>query len=164
MASKNINIMTNVVLPIVVYVATIGLFLLLMPAETTPLYWINMSYLVVLETVFFGWLVWVRADAREVTPMLAVIMGTYAAYYVAAGLICIIASAVVSLFTVVSVKWYIAAIVVLTVLWLIPAALIAQADSNHAERQAQVQDKREELLRRSEERKRAQLGNDESTK
>ena len=158
MASKNINILTNIVMPCVVYVATIGLFLLLMPAETTALYWINMAYLVILETIFFGWLVWLRADAREVTPMLAVIMGTYAAYYVVAGLICIIASAVVSLFTAVSVKWYIAAIVVLTVLWLIPAALMAQADSSHAERQAQVADKREELLRRSEERKKNQLG------
>ena len=145
-------------MPCVVYAATIGLFLLLMPEETTALYWVNMVYLILLETVFFGWLVWVRADAKEVTPMLAVIMGTYAAYYVSAGMVCIIGSAVASLFVTVSIKWYIAALVLITILWLIPAALMAQADSNHAERQAQVPNKREELLRRSEERRKSQIG------
>lgn len=158
MASKSINTLTNIVMPCVVYAATIGLFLLLMPEETTALYWVNMVYLILLETVFFGWLVWVRADAKEVTPMLAVIMGTYAVYYVSAGMACIIGSAVASLFVTVSIKWYIAALVLITILWLIPAALMAQADSNHAERQAQVPDKREELLRRSEERRKSQIG------
>ncbi len=158
MASKSINTLTNIVMPCVVYAATIGLFLLLMPEETTALYWVNMVYLILLETVFFGWLVWVRADAKEVTPMLAVIMGTYAAYYVSAGMACIISSAVASLFVTVSIKWYIAALVLITILWLIPAALMAQADSNHAERQAQVPNKREELLRRSEERRKSQIG------
>ena len=158
MASKSINTLTNIVMPCVVYAATIGLFLLLMPEETTALYWVNMVYLILLETVFFGWLVWVRADAKEVTPMLAVIMGTYAAYYVSAGMACIIGSAVASLFVTVSIKWYIAALVLITNLWLIPAALMAQADSNHAERQAQVPNKREELLRRSEERRKSQIG------
>lgn len=159
MATKQINTLTNVVMPIVVYLATIGLFVLLKPEETTALYWINMAYLVILETIFFGWLMWVRVDSEGVTPMLAVIMGTYASYYVAAGLICIIGSAVASLFLEVSIKWYVAVLVVITVIWFIPGTLVAQADSNHAQRQAQVADKREELLRRSEERRKVQIEN-----
>lgn len=158
MASKKINILANVVMPILVYAATVGLALLFKPEETTALYWVNMVYLIVLETIFFGWLFWVRLDSVEVTPMFSIIMGTYASYYLMAGMACIIGSAVFSLFVTVSMKWYIATIIVITLLWIIPAVMMAQADSTHAENQAQVQDKRAELLRKSEERRKAQLG------
>ena len=162
MASKKINTLTNIVMSCVVYVVTIALALLLKPEEVTALYWVNMGYLVILETIFFGWLLWARTDSKEVTSMLLVIMGTYAAYYVSAGLVCIVVSALLSLVITVSVKWYVAALIVLTVLWLVPASLIAQVDSNHAERQEQVADKRAELLRQSEEKRRAKLNQNRS--
>ncbi|MBR0310151.1 MAG: hypothetical protein IJQ97_04635 [Paludibacteraceae bacterium] len=159
MATKSINTLTNIVLPAVVLLATVGLFVLLRPEQTTALYWINMSYLLILEAIFFGWLLWARSDTKGTTSMLIVMLGNYAGYYLAAGLLCIIVSAVVSQFTTVSIEWYVAALIVITILWCIPAALTAQVDSNHAERQAQVPDKRAELLRQSEERKRQQLEN-----
>ncbi len=153
MASKRINTFTNIILPCLVFVATIVLAILLRPQETTALYWVNLVYGVILELIFFGWLCWVRTDSTEVSPLLSIMMGTYAAFYVTGGAICILVSGIVSLTTEVSVKWYVAALIVLTLLWLIPAALMAQADSTHAENQAQVADKREELLRRSAERR-----------
>lgn len=158
MATKHINILANIVMPCIVLLATPGLFVLLKPEETTALYWVNMSYLILLELLSFSWLVWVRADSKGTSPLLSIILGTYTGYYLAAGLICIIVSAIVSLFAAVSIKWYVAALVVITIIWMLPGVLIAQADSNHAERQAQVADKREELLRKSEQRKREQLG------
>lgn len=46
--------------PVLTIAATAAIFLLLMPDETSPLFWVNLGYTVVLESVFFGWWLWGR--------------------------------------------------------------------------------------------------------
>lgn len=148
MATKKIRLMTAVVLPILVIGSTLGVALLFQPEEATPLFWVNLVYGILLECLFFGWMEWFRHPQEGTTSMLSMILSVYAGWYVLCGGVCILVSAIVSLFAVVQLKWYIASLIVLTVLWCIPAFFIAETDSNHAERMEDAQERRQKLLNR----------------
>lgn len=149
MATKKIRILSSVVLPILVLGATVGVCLLFQPAETTPLFWVNLVYGLILEAIFFGWMEWFRRPQEGTTPMLSMILGVYAGWYVLCGGLCILGSAIASFFIAVQLKWYLAALIVLTIAWCIPAFFIAEADSNHAERMEDAEERRQKLLHRN---------------
>ncbi|MBP5346225.1 MAG: hypothetical protein J6X31_02285 [Bacteroidales bacterium] len=44
--------------PVSTGVVTIVCFFLFQPEETTALFWINLVYTLLLEALFFGWLLW----------------------------------------------------------------------------------------------------------
>ncbi|MBP5717182.1 MAG: hypothetical protein J6W69_08695 [Bacteroidales bacterium] len=46
--------------PLLAMAVTVAAFLLLMSDEPTALFWINLGYTLVLEGLFFGWLLWGR--------------------------------------------------------------------------------------------------------
>ena len=135
MATKNISRLTSIVLPAIVYVVTIALFFIIVQGEKSPIFWINLCFTLFLETAFFGWIIWVRKeDTNDVSPMLSVIIGTYGLYYVIAGVV------VMVLFSILHyiwpdctslIWWYVAALLVITVLWMIPAVFMTHADSTH---------------------------------
>ena len=135
MATKNISRLTSIVLPAIVDVVTIALFFIIVQGEKSPIFWINLCFTLFLETAFFGWIIWVRKeDTNDVSPMLSVIIGTYGLYYVIAGVV------VMVLFSGLHyiwpdctslIWWYVAALLVITVLWMIPAVFMTHADSTH---------------------------------
>lgn len=149
MATKKITMLTSVVLPILVIGATLGLALLFRPEETTSLFWINLVYGILLEGLFFGWMAWFRHPQEGTTPMLSMILSVYAGWYVLCGGICILGSALASIWTAVDIRWYIAVLVVMTILFCIPAFYIAETDSNHAERMENAEERRQQLLNRN---------------
>ena len=135
MATKNISRLTNVILPAIVYVVTIALFFIIVQGEKSPIFWINLIYTLFLETGFFGWYTWVRKeDTNEVSPLLSVVIGTYGLYYVIAGVVVMVLFSVLHLIwpdCTSIIWWYVAVLLVITVLWMIPAIFMTHADSTH---------------------------------
>lgn len=135
MATKNISRLTSIVLPAIVYVVTIALFFIIVRGEKSPIFWINLCYTLFLETGFFGWLTWVRKEnTNEVSPLLSVIIGTYGLYYVIAGVVVMVLFSILHLVFPDSTSiiwWYVAVLLVITVLWMIPAIFMTHADSTH---------------------------------
>ena len=72
--------------PLLTVLITVLGFVLLRPEETTALYWINMSYLIVLETLFFGWFEVGRWKNTQ-TNYFSVFWGVHALYYIAGSLL-----------------------------------------------------------------------------
>ena len=48
----------NWLTPVLTLAVTATIFLILMPEEPTSLFWINLCYTLLLETLFFVWLLW----------------------------------------------------------------------------------------------------------
>lgn len=137
MERKHYGLLARVVMPLVVMVATVLLFFVFMPADAGALFYTNLVYSVVLEAVFFGWLgsLWGRASLPRA---LAAVFGVYAAFYVVAGFIVMLAYSVVGA-AFLPLKFYYAAIVIITLLWVVVASLTAGAgvvEADAADRQA----------------------------
>lgn len=137
MERKHYGLLARVVMPLVVMVATLALFLVFMPAEAGALFYTNLVYSIVLEAVFFGWLgsLWGRASLPRA---LAAVFGVYAAFYVAAGFFVMLAYSVIGS-SFLPLRFYYAAIVVITLLWVVVASLTAGAgvvEADAADRQA----------------------------
>ena len=128
--SKPINIIANIILPIVVVGITVTLFFMFKPEKPTTLFYINLGYTVFLEIVFFGYLnLWYAKVKEFSTPFLAV-FGVYAAFYAIIGTIWMFGySLILSYF--IPLKIYIAVLIVITLLWIILSVLTAQTDSNY---------------------------------
>jgi hypothetical protein len=130
MPNKKINIIANIVLPIVVASVTVVLFLMFQPEQPTALFYLNLGYTIVLEMVFFGYLNLLYSKAKGISTPLLAIFGVYDIYYVLFGTIWMfLYSLLLSNF--VSLKVYIAALVVLTLIWILISVLTAQTDSNY---------------------------------
>ncbi len=133
MATKRISFMSNVIMSLIVYTVTISLYFIFMPDEPTALFWVNLVYTLFLETAAFGWLFWVKkGDTKDVSPMMSIIIGTYGVYYTIAGIAVMLVFSILSVAGVeIGIQWYIASILVITAVWIVPAFLMAEADSSH---------------------------------
>lgn len=133
MATKRISFMSNVIMPLIVYAVTISLYFIFMPDEPTALFWVNLVYTLFLETAAFGWLFWIKkGDTKDVSPMMSIIIGTYGVYYTIAGIAVMLVFSILSVAGVeIGIQWYIASILVITAVWIVPAFLMAEADSSH---------------------------------
>ena len=137
--SKKINLIANIILPIVVITITIALFFMFKPKETTALFYLNLGYTILLETVFFGYLNLLYAKVKDFSTPLLAVFGVYAIYYVIIGFVCMLAySLILSHFL--PIKVYIAVLMVLTLLWIILSVLTAQTDSNYKETVEKLKD------------------------
>lgn len=125
--------MSNVIMSLIVYTVTISLYFIFMPDEPTALFWVNLVYTLFLETAAFGWLFWVKkGDTKDVSPMMSIIIGTYGVYYTIAGIAVMLVFSILSVAGVeIGIQWYIASILVITAVWIVPAFLMAEADSSH---------------------------------
>ena len=86
MATKRISFISEVLLPIVIYVVTIAMFFVFMPEEAGALFWVNLVYTLFLETLLFGWLIWVRkSDTKDTSSLASIAIGMYGSYYIIAG-------------------------------------------------------------------------------
>lgn len=157
--NDKINTFSNIVMLVVVIVATILLFFVFQPEKSGTLFYFNLFYTVLLETVFFGWLALLREGGKLFSVAFRAAMGVCALYYVVVGFGWMLLYGLL-LSTFVALRWYIAAIVVMTLLWLIVGSLLAQNDSGYKESMEQLADdtfsiaffkaKAEQLCRRCE--------------
>ncbi|MDR2026356.1 MAG: OST3/OST6 family protein [Prevotellaceae bacterium] len=130
--NKIINIIAGIILPVITVALTVTLFFMFRPENCTVLFRLNLGYTVLIEAIFFGYVNSLYRKIRTVsTPFLAV-FGIYSLYYVivGAGLMLLYSLALSYFF---SVKIYVAALIVLTLLWIIVSVLTAQTDSNYKE-------------------------------
>ncbi len=127
---SKVKLIANIILPIVVIAITIVLFFMFKPVDATILFYLNLGYLIFLEIIFFGYLNVLYSKVKDFsTPFLAV-FGIYAFYYIVIGVIFMLVYSL-ALSNLLPLKHYIAALMVLTVLWIIISVLTAQVDSNY---------------------------------
>lgn len=139
--SNRISVLSGKVLPIATIVVTAVLFLLFMPAEPTALFWCNMCYTIFLEAVLFGWISLIRSNADGVSRWLGVILGTFSVYYVALGAVFMVGYSLLAVSGVCDFSWriYLAVVLVLTLLWVIPAMFVAEGDAAHEAKQTKLE-------------------------
>ena len=118
-------------------------FVLLRPEETTALYWINMSYLIVLEALFFGWFEVGRWKNTQ-TDYFSVFLGVHALYYIAASLLWM------GLYSLLLYRWasltvYGIGIGVLTVGWLITLSIVGRQDAAYNDQQTRLEENTQDV-------------------
>ena len=130
MSNKKINIIANIILPLVVIVMTVVLFFMFKPQETTPLFYINLFYAVFLEAILFGYFNLLYVKTKDFSTPFFAVFGVYSLYYIIVGIgWLLLYSLLLSHFM--SLKIYITGLMVLTLLWIIISVLTAQTDSNY---------------------------------
>ena len=141
MANSKITIFSAVAVPLIVIAATAVLaFVWSDVGPKSSLFWVNFGYGLMLEMIFFGYLAMVRKGLTSFTGAFYSIMGVCAVYYIAAGLLLIGLSSLITL------KLYITAIIILSLCWLIIGALIAETDSLHKKDVDVTKDKNRRLM------------------
>lgn len=124
--------------PLLTVLITVLGFVLLRPEETTALYWINMSYILVLEALFFGWFEVGRWKNTQ-TNYFSVFLGVHALYYIAASLLWM------GLYSLLLYRWasltvYGIGIGVLTVGWLITLSIVGRQDAAYNTQQTRLEE------------------------
>ncbi|MDR1859756.1 MAG: hypothetical protein LBR06_02390 [Bacteroidales bacterium] len=149
--NKKINLISNVVLPIVAIAVTVALFFLFKPKETTELFYINLVFTVILEGVFFGFLNVLHLKKDGVSTPFVTVFGMYSIFYIILGAVWMLGYSLLISGVIpedmipyrwlrmiyaffqsypVPLKIYVAVIAVLTLLWIGISLLTAQIDSN----------------------------------
>ncbi|MDR1274658.1 MAG: hypothetical protein LBK12_08910 [Odoribacteraceae bacterium] len=130
MTTKKIDIVANLILPSAVILVTATLFVMFRPDAPAALFYLNLGYAIFLEAILFGYINRLYRKIKEFsTPFLAV-FGIYALYYAITGAGWMLVYSLV-LSRVFSLKIYIAALIVLTLLWIIISVLTARVDSHY---------------------------------
>ncbi|MDR1406544.1 MAG: hypothetical protein LBJ23_00685 [Tannerella sp.] len=130
MSNDKVNIIARFILPVTVIVATETLFIMFRPETPPPLFYLNLGYTILLEAIFFGYIdLSYRKITTFSTPFPAV-FGIYSLYYVIIGAswMLLYSLALAPLFPI---NIYIAALIVLTLIWIVLSVLTAQVDSHH---------------------------------
>lgn len=131
MSSSKISFVSGVVIPALTVIVTVVLFFVFSgQGDKSSLFYFNMCYTVVLELVFFGYLSFARSGTDTVTGAFRSVMGIYSLYYITTGLVVILIYSL-AISHLLPIKFYVAAIVVITLVWLILGALIAEVDTKH---------------------------------
>jgi hypothetical protein len=132
MSNKKIDIIANLILPVTVILMTATLFFMFRPENCSALFYLNLGYTIFLEAIFFGYINVIYRKIKEFSTPFVAVFGIYSLYYVIVGAgWMLLYSLVLSHFF--SLKIYIAALIVLTLLWIIISVLTAQADSHYKE-------------------------------
>ncbi len=143
MAKSSVIIFSAVVVPLLTIAATVALaFVWTKPETRETLFFVNLGYGILLELIFFGFIAVVRAGRKKFTGAFYSIMGVCAVYYIASGAVLILFSALMPL------KVYITALVILTLLWLIAGALIAETDARHKADEEITRGKNRKLMKK----------------
>jgi hypothetical protein len=142
--NKIINTVADTILPATVIVLTATLFFMFRPENCTALFYLNLAYTILLEAIFFGYINLLYRKIKSVSTPFIAVFGIYSLYYVIAGTgWMLLYSLALSHFL--SIKVYIAALIVLTLLWIILSVLTAQADSNFKESTDKLNERRHTL-------------------
>lgn len=143
MSKSGATFFSAVIVPLLTVAVTVTLvFLWSKSDEKSTLFWLNLGYGVALELLFFGYIAVVRAGRPSFTMAFYAIMGVCAIYYIVGGVILMLLSSMMSL------KLYITLLSVLTVVWLIAGALVAETDARHKADEELTKEKNRELMNR----------------
>lgn len=126
--TKSIHLFANIVAPLAVIVVTVVLFLIFMPEEPSALFWFNMLYTALLETILFAYIVWLPASRGSVA--LKWMCGTSTIAYICIAFIWMLLFSL-SLHQMWSLRVYFSVIAVLTVLWIFIGATTVKVDDIH---------------------------------
>ncbi|MDR0384888.1 MAG: hypothetical protein LBH60_02275, partial [Prevotellaceae bacterium] len=111
------------------------------PAE---LFYLNLGYTILLEAIFFGYISLLYRKIKEFSTPFTAVFGIYSLYYVIAGAgWMLLYSLALSHFF--SIKIYVAALIVITLMWIILSVLTAQADSHYKETTDTLNDRQHTL-------------------
>ena len=142
-------------------------FFLLKPAEPTALYWINMAWLLALEVLFFVWLRWGRLESRgvdEQTVYFRIFLGVGTLYYIIAAIVWMIffficgtqtgrtllcihfdLPEILDTWPEMSIRIYLMGILVLTVIWVVFAAIRGRHDVVYNKQQTELENATEDV-------------------
>lgn len=142
-------------------------FFLLKPAEPTALYWINMTWLIALEVLFFVWLRWGRLQSRSVdeqTVYFRIFLGVSTLYYIAASIIWMLffficgtqtgrtllcihfdLPEILDTWPEMSIRIYLVGILAITVLWIVIAAVMGRHDVVYNTQQTELENATEDV-------------------
>lgn len=157
----------NILTPILAIGVTLLGFFLLKPEETTALYWINMTYTLCLEVLFFVWLRWGHFEARSVdeqTPYFRIFLGVGTVYYIIASVLWMIyfficgtktgqtllfihfdLPQVLETWPELSIRLYLFVILALTVAWVVIASIVGRHDAAYNTQQTALENATEDV-------------------
>jgi len=127
---KKISFISNVVVPLLTLIVTTILFFVLGPTEKTTLFYVNLGYALFLEAIFFGYLSFARSGSAETTGAFYSVIGVYSTYYIIIGFIMMMVYTL-GLSEIMALKYYISALAVFTLAWIIVGTLLAETDVYH---------------------------------
>lgn len=131
MSNSKISLVSGVIIPILTIALTIALFFVLHgDGDKSTLFYFNLCYSVVLEAIFFGYLGFVRSGSKKLTGAFYSIIGVYSIYYIITGFVCMLIYSLV-LQNFIPLKYYISAIAVISLLWIILGSILLETDSAH---------------------------------
>jgi hypothetical protein len=152
MSNKKINLISTIVLPIVVVMATIALFFLFKPEETTALFYINLVFAVWLEAVLFGYLHFLHIKKADFSTPFYAVFGMYSIFYILIGVVWMLGYSLLISGIIpeemipyrwlriiyvffqsypIPLKIYVAVIIILTLAWIAISLITGQFDSNY---------------------------------
>jgi len=153
MSKIKISLVSGVILPIVTMLVTIMLFFVLGPKEKTSLFYVNLVYALILVAVFFGYINFVRLGKSKTSGAFYSVMGAFSTYYIIVGVAIMlvynflltpvippkyygavayyIAEHAGFSLPYVPLKFYISALIILTLLWIILGVLLAESDMHY---------------------------------
>ena len=130
MKNSKISFVSGVIIPILTLIVTTILFFALGPAEKTSLFYVNLGYTLFLELVFFGYLTFLRVGSRETTGAFYSVIAAFSWYYIIVGLIIMLVYTL-GLASIFALKYYVSALAVITLVWIIVGALLTETDARH---------------------------------
>lgn len=139
MSTNTTPLVSGIIIPVATVATTIILFCLF-KFEGNPgaLFYFNMCYTCALEALFFGYLGFLRRGKGKTTGAMYSIMGVYSLYYIIVAVVVMLSYAVL-LSTFIPLKFYIAAVVIISLLWLIMGSLLVETDTNFKENTEKLQ-------------------------
>ena len=129
--SKKIVFVSNVLLPIIIGIVTISLFFLFKKNQPEDLFWINLLYKLILEAIFFAYL-GIKKNLSDYSVVLYTLFGFLSIIYILCGAFWIIVYSIF-LTSSLSLKVYLAVILVYSAIWLIASVLLSRFDCSYKE-------------------------------
>ena len=128
----------SVILPATVIVTTIELFFIMGGEVKTSLFWFNLCYAVALEALFFVYLNMLRFASDRTGEAFHQMKGMWALYYMIAGMATLLVYSLL-LAHFVPMRFYISAIIIYTLFWVIVAGITAKNDMMQKEQAVRIQ-------------------------
>ncbi len=142
--ANNASKWMNTAISATLIAATTALLLMFKPADAGTLYRFNFGFILFLEALLCGYLFAARLRSKNVSTPLTVMLGgnTLTYVFVCAGIMLVYALLLRHIF---GLRYYIAAVIILTVIWTIPTLLLLRQDRSYMEEAETLADRRRDI-------------------
>jgi hypothetical protein len=144
MSNKRIDIIAGLILPAAVIALTATLFFMFRLEKPAGLFYLNLGYTILLEAISFGYISLLYRKTKKLSTPFTAVFGIYSLCYVIVGASWMLLYSL-TLSNFFSPKIYVAALIVITLMWIILSTLTAQADSHYTETVDTLNDRRHTL-------------------